>query len=113
MITASIVLYNTKNEQLDAVIKSYAPGKDRKLFLIDNSPERNLHTEAYVGDNVEYIFNNANIGYGAAHNIGIRRAIEAGANYHLVLNPDLRFEPEVIDSVYRKIKIPEIGKKIP
>lgn len=99
MITASIVLYNTKNEQLDAVIKSYTAGSGRKLFLIDNSPERNLHAESYVGDSVEYIFNNANIGYGAAHNIGIKKAIEVGSAYHLVLNPDLRFEPEVIDQL--------------
>ena len=97
MISASIVLYNTENNQLRTVIKSFAPGTDRKLFLIDNSPKRNCYAGQYVNENVEYIFNNSNIGYGAAHNIGIRKAIQFGAKYHIVLNPDLRFDPVVIN----------------
>ena len=100
MITASIVLYNTTNEQLNTVINSYKPSVNRRLFLIDNSKDIN---ESYVkiatNDNISYIHNEKNIGYGSAHNIGIKSAILAKSDYHIVLNPDLEFEPQVIDKL--------------
>lgn len=99
MITASVVLYNTGADQLDAVVRSFAPSAERRLYLIDNSPRRSAHAAAYAGEDVEYIFNDANLGYGAGHNIGLRRSIAAGARYHVVLNPDVRFDPAVIDEL--------------
>ena len=41
-------------------------------------------------------FNNANIGFGAAHNIIMREEIRLG-RYHLVLNPDISFEAGTIE----------------
>ncbi|RHK17822.1 glycosyltransferase family 2 protein, partial [Bacteroides fragilis] len=35
-----------------------------------------------------YLFNGTNLGYGAAHNIGIKKAIEEKVDYHVVINPD-------------------------
>lgn len=97
MITASIVLYNTDLKQLNTVIKSYAPSPDRLLFLIDNS--ENCLDSAPENPYITYLFNNNNLGYGAAHNIGIRKAIELNSDYHVVLNPDLEFDPSVIDEL--------------
>lgn len=99
MVSASIVLYNTPADVLKEVVQSYAPSVERRLFLIDNSPKRNTSLESLCNPNVEYIFNGKNLGYGAAHNIGIKKGIELGAKYHVVLNPDIRFKPEVIDSL--------------
>lgn len=99
VITASIVIYNTDIKLVGNVIKSYIPSNTRKLYIIDNSP---METEWYFGRaHIEYIFNNKNMGYGAAHNIGIRKSIEAGAKYHIVLNPDLYFEPSIIDELIK------------
>lgn len=99
MITASIVLYNTKIEDLTEVINSYRPDENRLLFLIDNSREKADYIDSVLNANVQYIRNEINIGYGAAHNIGIRKSIESGADYHIVLNPDLSFEPQIIDEL--------------
>lgn len=99
MITASIVLYNTKIEDLREVIDSYRPDDNRKLFLIDNSEEKADYIESLVNENVDYICTGNNIGYGAAHNVGIRKSIELEAEYHIVLNPDLSFKPEIIDQL--------------
>lgn len=97
MITASIVLYNTRSEIVDRVIESYQPSSARFLYIIDNSEEK---TEEYLHlGNVEYIYNERNLGYGSAHNIGIENAIELGSDYHIVLNPDISFEPEIIDEL--------------
>lgn len=100
MITASIVLFNTKEELLKRVINSYCPSEKRRLYLIDNSPIK--CTDSYDNmDNIEYIFNGKNIGYGAGHNIGIKRAIEEKSEYHIVLNPDLMFDNQSIDELVR------------
>jgi GT2 family glycosyltransferase len=36
------------------------------------------------------------VGYGAAHNIALREALDAGSDFHLILNPDIRFNPDII-----------------
>lgn len=100
MISASIVLYNTKTEELKKVINSFfaTENVDLQLYLVDNSPTDSLKNivEEYQDKSITYIFNNANIGYGAAHNIAIRKSIEKKAPYHVILNPDIYFESSVI-----------------
>lgn len=98
MITASVVLYKTTLDEVDTVLKSFSPCAERRLFLLDNSPEydrsfERIRKQPYV----EYIFNGENLGYGRANNIGIEKAAAMGSDYHLVMNPDLRFEPSIID----------------
>lgn len=102
-ISASVVLYKTKTTELQRVIDSFFGTKniDLHLFLVDNSPTeelKNVYTK-YQGKSISYIFNNANIGYGAAHNIAIRRAFEIKSKYHIILNPDIYFEPNVIEEL--------------
>jgi hypothetical protein len=53
-------------------------------------------TENY--SDVEYI-PNVNNGYGAGHNIAIRRAISENADYHVVLNPDIYWYEDVISEL--------------
>ena len=100
MITASVVLFNTPVDDVKNIIKSFSPSDDRKLFFFDNSPEKN---DGYVflmeTENVTYTFNGTNLGYGRASNAGIRTALELGSDYHVVMNPDLKFEPSVIDGL--------------
>ena len=100
MITAAIVLYNTTEEQLNTVISSYEPSENRRLFLIDNNKSKNeIYIKAASNEYISYIHNEKNFGYGSAHNIGIKSAILAKSDYHIVLNPDLEFEPKIIDSL--------------
>lgn len=92
MITTSIVLYNTNESQLKAVLDcTIAANSVSKIYLMDNSPNDNLKKFADYSQLIDYTFNNANLGYGAAHNIALHKAIELGAEYHVVLNPDICF----------------------
>ncbi len=99
MITASIVLYHTKKEQLERVINSYLPSENRKLYLIDNSEIEgcNFDEKPFI----TYIRNKKNIGYGSAHNIAIKKAIEEKSQYHIVINPDIYFESKIIDELVK------------
>lgn len=70
MITASIVLYKTDNHDLEKVVNSYNPVKDRLLYLIDNSPDKSALPEKIINNPfINYIFLNKNVGYGSGHNI--------------------------------------------
>lgn len=99
-INGSIVLYKNDEEILKDAIKSFLNTDITiKLYLIDNSPTDSLKYLLALDDRIEYIFNNNNLGFGKAHNIAIKKSIEDGANYHLVLNPDVYFEAGVLEEL--------------
>lgn len=102
MLTASIVLYNTPRHQIERVFQSLLDGACVDiLYIIDNSPNdrwRILEREYEGRMPVRYI-HNENLGYGASHNLAMQEAIERGSTYHVVLNPDIRFGPEVLPSL--------------
>ena len=92
-INASIVLYNNEKEQVLKAIRSFLnTSLDVKLYLVDNSANDTLKHLADLDERIEYIFNNANLGYGCGHNRAMRRSLQQGAAYHLVLNPDVYFK---------------------
>lgn len=96
-LSASIVVYKSSRELLSHAINSFlasAPGSD--LYLIDNSPTDDARSLA-VAPNIHYIFNGANLGFGAAHNLALKEALKKDVRYHVVLNPDVYFSPDVID----------------
>ena len=67
-----------------------------KLYLVDNSPTDEL--KVLVTDSrIEYIHNPSNPGFGASHNVAIKKALELGSDYHLVLNPDIYFEKGTLE----------------
>ena len=40
MLTASVVLYHTDREMVEKILNSFCPSNDRRLFLINNVPEK-------------------------------------------------------------------------
>ncbi len=100
-ISASIVLYHNKKEQIKKAIKSFLnTSLHVKLYLIDNSSSDNLKELQNLDGRIEYIFNSANLGYGKAHNITMKKSIDDEVPYHLVLNPDIYFESGVLEELY-------------
>lgn len=97
-LSASIVVYHTPKEEVKAVIEDAINGGIDKVYIIDNSHNDSLRIIERMSDKIRYI-HNANIGYGGAHNIAIREAIEAGASYHVVINPDISFDADVISKL--------------
>jgi GT2 family glycosyltransferase len=113
-ITASIVVYKNNPVILSKAISSFLMGSSEgKLFIVDNSPE-DLLRPICEGDRIWYFFVGKNIGFGAAHNIAIRKAMEKNHCYHLVLNPDVFFDEKVLDSLFKFMnEHPGIGLAMP
>jgi len=98
-LSASIVAYKNSASILAQTIHSFLSStKDSRLYLIDNSPTDQLKYLAY-DPRIIYSFNGKNIGFGAAHNVALRKAVNE-SKYHLVLNPDVYFDESVLAKLY-------------
>jgi GT2 family glycosyltransferase len=98
-ISGSIVSYNNNSAQIVSAVQSFMSSSLRvALTVIDNSSTQDLRsvvTEA----GAEYCSNRRNIGFGAGHNIAIRKYSHQ-SQYHLILNPDVSFGPDVLVTLY-------------
>ena len=94
-ISASIVLFNQDENTLQKTINAILKCNEiERLFLIDNSKINNGLKYQDV-DKIEYRFTKANLGFGSAHNLIINE-INNTFTHHLVLNPDVVFNPKDI-----------------
>ena len=117
-LSASIVLYQTDLTPLKKVIDSYFACKSEalQLFLVDNSPTDVLKSVVtmYPDKEIHYIFNNENMGYGKAHNIAIKKSMEQGLSYHIVLNPDVVIQEGALEKLTLYMnEHPEVGNIMP
>lgn len=99
-LTTSLVTYKNNPEILHQTISSlFNTNLAIELLVIDNSPTDELRSlfenENFQEFKINYYFNNGNnVGFAKAHNLAIEKSEKA--DYHLVLNPDVYFEPNVI-----------------
>jgi GT2 family glycosyltransferase len=97
-VSASLVLYKNDPDMVrQAVISLLNTPVKVSLSVIDNSPTSDLSAifSALKSFDVNYYFNNSkNIGFGKAHNLILNQ--EKQSDYHLILNPDVYFEPDTI-----------------
>lgn len=113
MITASIVTFHTGHKDLTRLIDCVMKSPIDKLFIIDNSSNDELRE--FVSDNrkIHYI-HSINLGYGSGHNVAIRKSIEEGSDYHVVLNPDIYWSGDVIGELVRYMDAnPDVGQVMP
>ena len=77
------------------------------IALIDNSEDRAVAAEVielgrtrFAGSDIQvhYLHGHANIGYGTAHNLALHGT---GADYQLVLNPDVELAPDALANAVR------------
>src|SRR5882762_4444304 len=112
-VIASVVVFNNDPVTLSRSLHSFLNSAgDTYLYLIDNSPSDHLRT--LISDpRLIYIHIGKNIGFGPGHNIAMRQSIHQ-TQYHLVLDPDVYFGPEVIPLLYNFMEEQkEIGLVMP
>jgi GT2 family glycosyltransferase len=102
-LSAAIVTYENKPQLvLDAVHSLLNTPIESELWIVDNSPTNALgsHLERLP---VKYYHNcGQNFGFGKAHNLALAKATKA--DYHLILNPDVYFEPTTIVALIDRLE---------
>lgn len=114
-LTASIVIFKNEPAILRQTVNSFLEStSDATLYLVDNSPASYSARDEYEDERIIYIQNTKNIGFGPAHNIALQHALDAGSEYHLVLNPDIYFEENVVRDIQTFMDAnPDIGLVMP
>lgn len=132
MITASVVTYDHHLLDIEPVLRSLFASPVDIVYIIDHSEhmfdlkaelqefakkvlsgEPELKKKEESGFKMFYYAHDNN-GYGGGHNFAIRMAAEAGSQYHLVVNPDVWFGPEVMPELIRYMVLhPEVGHMMP
>lgn len=97
-LSVSIVNYNSREDLIRCLdsLKENAPRLTHDVWVIDNASSEPIGDLQPAYGRVNFIFNDKNIGFGAANNLAIR---QADSRYHLILNPDLRVGKGMIDSM--------------
>ncbi|MDR2840579.1 MAG: glycosyltransferase [Paludibacter sp.] len=112
-ISAGIVTYKNSIDMLKNVIDSFLRTQlNVKLYVIDNSADAAIKNlcQRYP---VEYIEMPQNVGFGAGHNVILKQKKLLG-KYHLVLNPDIYFDENVLETLFEYMEAhPNIGNIMP
>ena len=132
MITASIVTYNHHLLDFEPVLRSLFASPVDMVYVIDHSDdmmdlkqelqefavrvlngEPDLKRKAEQGFKLIYLPHENN-GYGGGHNVALKAAKANGCKYHLVVNPDVWFGPEVIPALIEYMEAhEEVGQMMP
>lgn len=76
--------------------------ENKRLYIVDNSTTNALEKE-FNHPLIEYQFVGDNIGFGAGHNKVLEK-VKNTSDYHLILNPDVEFNSDVIPSLVNVIE---------
>jgi GT2 family glycosyltransferase len=111
-VIGSIVAYQSDPAELEQAIRSFLDCSLRvRMLVVDNSPTEALGPMCRrLG--TEYLFTGRNHGFGAGHNIALRRT--STAKYHLALNPDVQFESMALEELVEFLELNEsVGLVMP
>ena len=95
-LTISLVVYNSSIKSLLPLINSIKTISIPVTLIVSDNSEKDTLKTFFEENNAHYIFNQANLGYGKAHNIAIKYG-EKLAPYHLVINPDVSINENCIE----------------
>ncbi len=99
MLNVSIVLYNHPLHQTKELIQAIRKSEVvNQLYIIDNSPHAQCE---YKEAGLNYFFTGRNLGYGAGHNIALRKTLKNDVPYHLIVNPDIELKTEILSELCR------------
>ncbi|MBO4370380.1 MAG: glycosyltransferase family 2 protein [Paludibacteraceae bacterium] len=112
-ITASLVLYKTPDDMIRRVLDCVERSVIDTVFVFDNSSQERIASVVAGYQKAQFAMHD-NTGYGSTHNDGFRMAMLQRADYHIVLNPDIAFEPESIEVLAAYMEQhPEVGQVMP
>jgi len=98
-LTISIVIYKYE-DLLDRVLQSCLNSNlNLQVLLIDNSSQYFSGKNTYKDPRIKFISTEINLGYATANNLAMRLA-QGKSKYHLVLNPDVYFEPDILQELF-------------
>lgn len=113
--TASLVVYKSELSEIMPVISGVLASACEKFYIVDNGSDTVLAAEiaALADSRIEYTAQE-NRGFGAGHNVALRRSMTEGAEFHFIVNPDISFEPGTLEKIIAFMsETPDAGLVMP
>ena len=115
ILSIIIINYNSKEVLKECLASLYESSSkiNFEVFVIDNASSESIKNFKSVFPQVNFIYNERNVGFAAANNIGIRKS---KGEYILLLNPDTivnenSFQP-MIEYLKKHVDVGIVGCKI-
>jgi len=104
-VSIIVVSFNGK-EYLQPLIKSLKEidYKNFSIIIVDNNSEDGSQEILKKMSSIIYIENKKNFGLAEGTNIGLRKAIEIGSEYLLVMNPDMIVKKDFLEILVEAMK---------
>ena len=97
-LVAVVLSYNGREDTL-AALESL---RGIETVVVDNgSTDGSADAVAERFPDVELVRAGINLGFAGGNNVGIRRALDRGADWVLLLNNDAEVEPGIVDALAR------------
>lgn len=112
--TASIVLFKHSADDVLPVFQAlHDSGAISSWVVVNNGgAEQACLTAEALG--ARSVHPDRNLGYGAGHNLALKTLFPSKAPYHLILNPDVDVDPQVVDQLARLMDaMPQVGVVMP
>ena len=106
-----ILNFNCRKETIEC-LKSlrFSTNENNQVIVADNASEDNsLQLIKAVLPRIKIIQNNENLGYAGGNNVGIKDALGNGADYILILNPDVLVKKGTIKQLLAAAKATSAG----
>ena len=95
-LLVSVVTFNQTEVILRATVQSVLLSDlNLQLEIIDHSPTNAIQSWFVGQPRVKYFHDKGNPGFGSGHNRAMKKSHQM-ARYHLVLNPDVEFNPSIL-----------------
>src|SRR3989304_8553833 len=113
-----VLSWNGKNDTLECLASlQQLTYPNARVVVVDNaSSDGTCDAIRSAFPNIELIVNNSNLRFAGGNNVGIRRSLERGAKYVLVLNNDTvvdrDFLSRLVEAAESDKKIGVVGPKI-
>jgi len=86
----------------------------RRFLLVDNgSVDGTIEAVQERFSDVEIIANSRNLGFPGGFNVGLRRALDEGAEYVFMVNNDIFVAPDILDQLMACAGPPDVGMLAP
>lgn len=100
-LSASLVVYRTEASDLSALFAALSESALSEWTVVDNGAPEDAAAGERLREAVEahggsYVAARANLGFGAGHNLALASQLQPKAEFHLMVNPDITFEPTVL-----------------
>jgi len=100
IIDTIYVTYNADIKLLERSIKSIV-SQVRKIYIVDNTPNKDLRLDSFQNEKVEIIYLGDNFCIAYAQNVGIKKALENGTEFTMLSDQDTCYPDNYVDAMLK------------